>query len=105
MLDLPFDDGTFDGAVSSYALDHLGKQIPRALAETRRVIRPGGQFLLMVILPDLAMNIAYPGLVGLAFPTRRRWRVMLREAGLEIVDERSSPGGGWFLARRSPPAG
>lgn len=54
MLDLPFDDGTFDGAVSSYALDHLGKQIPRALSEARRVLKPGG---------------------------------------------------GWFLARRSPPAG
>ena len=98
MLDLPFGDGTFDGAVSSYALDHLGKEIPQALSEVRRVLKPDGQLLLMVILPDLAMNIAYPGLVGLAFPTRRRWRAMLREAGLEVVEERAAPGGGWFLA-------
>jgi SAM-dependent methyltransferase len=106
MLAQPFDAGTFDGAVSSYALDHLGKQIPRALTETRRVLKPGGQLLLMVILPDLAMNIAYPGLVGLAFPTRRRWRAMLREAGLQVVEEHAAPGRGWFLATSPevPPA-
>ena len=101
MLALPFDDGRFDGAVSSYALDHLGKEIPRALAEAHRAVKPGGQLLLMVILPDVWMNVAYPGLVGLAFPTRRRWRAMLGEAGFEIADEGKGWGRGWFLAERT----
>ena len=100
MLDLPFEDGSFDGAVSSYALDHLKGAIPRALIEARRVLRPDGQFLLMVILPDLYMNIAYPGLVGLAFPSRRRWHEMFAQVGFEIVEEAAPPGGGWFLLRR-----
>jgi len=101
MLDLPYEDDSFDGAVSSYALDHLKSQIPRALAEAHRVLRPGGQLLLMVILPDLAMNIAYPGLVGLAFPSQERWHEMLADAGLELEAEGLSSGGGWFLARGS----
>ena len=100
MLDLPFEDESFDGAVSSYALDHLKSHIPRALAETHRVLKPGGQFLLMVILPDLYMNICYPGLVGLAFPTINRWHRMLREAGFEVVLEDAPAGSGWFLLRR-----
>lgn len=100
MLNLPFDDETFDGAVSSYALDHLKSHIPRALAEARRVLKPGGELLLMVILPDLYMNICYPGLVGLAFPTVNRWHRMVREAGFEVVLEDAPAGGGWFLLRR-----
>lgn len=100
MLSLPFEDESFDGAVSSYALDHLKSHIPRALSEASRVLKPDGQFLLMVILPDLYMNICYPGVVGLAFPTMNRWHRMFREAGFEVVLEDAPAGGGWFLLKR-----
>jgi ubiquinone/menaquinone biosynthesis C-methylase UbiE len=42
--DLPFDDHTFDVAVSTLVLCGADDQ-PRALRELRRVLRPGGQFL------------------------------------------------------------
>ena len=42
--DLPFDDGTFDVAVSTLVLCGVDDQ-PRALRELRRVLRPGGQLL------------------------------------------------------------
>jgi ubiquinone/menaquinone biosynthesis C-methylase UbiE len=42
--DLPFDDRTFDVAVSTLVLCGVDDQ-PRALRELRRVLRPGGQFL------------------------------------------------------------
>src|SRR5580693_300464 len=42
--DLPFDDHTFDVAVSTLVLCGVDDQ-PRALRELRRVLRPGGQFL------------------------------------------------------------
>ena len=100
MLSLPFDDESFDGAVRSYALDHLKGGIPRALFEARRVLKPGGQFLLMVILPDLTMNIPYPGLVHLAFLSRDRWHENFEEIGFEVVEEGTPAGGGWFLLRR-----
>lgn len=46
------DIGTFDAAYMSHALEHLyPHQVPIALAEFRRVIRPGGHFI--CIVPDL----------------------------------------------------
>jgi ubiquinone/menaquinone biosynthesis C-methylase UbiE len=42
--DLPFEDGTFDVAVSTLVLCGVDDQ-PRALRELRRVLRPGGQLL------------------------------------------------------------
>jgi ubiquinone/menaquinone biosynthesis C-methylase UbiE len=44
--DLPFDDDTFDMAVSTLVLCGVDDQ-PRALRELRRVLRPGGRLLLL----------------------------------------------------------
>jgi ubiquinone/menaquinone biosynthesis C-methylase UbiE len=44
--DLPFDDGTFDVAVSTLVLCGVDDQ-PRALRELRRVLRPGGRLLFL----------------------------------------------------------
>jgi predicted SAM-dependent methyltransferase len=50
---LPFADGVFDELYASHVLEHLGYwgELPAALAEARRVLRPGG--LLRVSVPDL----------------------------------------------------
>ena len=40
---LPFDDGAFDLVVSNLGVVHVPDQ-PRALAEIRRVLKPGGRF-------------------------------------------------------------
>ena len=46
-LDLPFEEGSFDLVVNGYTLDLLPcNDIPRALAEFRRVLRPGGRLVL-----------------------------------------------------------
>jgi ubiquinone/menaquinone biosynthesis C-methylase UbiE len=42
--DLPFEDGTFDVAVSTLVLCGVSDQ-PRALRQLRRVLRPGGRLL------------------------------------------------------------
>jgi ubiquinone/menaquinone biosynthesis C-methylase UbiE len=42
--DLPFEDGTFDVAVSTLVLCGVSDQ-PRALRQLRRMLRPGGQLL------------------------------------------------------------
>jgi ubiquinone/menaquinone biosynthesis C-methylase UbiE len=44
--DLPFEDGTFDVVVSTMVLCSVSDQ-PRALRQLRRVLRPGGQLLLI----------------------------------------------------------
>lgn len=43
---LPFEDGSFDHVVSCWVLCHVD-DVPRALAEVRRVLRPGGMFRFM----------------------------------------------------------
>jgi demethylmenaquinone methyltransferase / 2-methoxy-6-polyprenyl-1,4-benzoquinol methylase len=46
-LELPFEDRSFDVVVNSYMLDLLPReQIPQALAEFLRVLRPGGRLVL-----------------------------------------------------------
>lgn len=46
-LELPFEDESFDLAVNAYMLDLLPRDdIPRALAELKRVLRPDGRLVL-----------------------------------------------------------
>lgn len=46
-LELPFGEASFDLVVNSYMLDLLRRDdIPRALAEFKRVLRPGGRLVL-----------------------------------------------------------
>ena len=49
MLELPFGDATYDGAVAFYSLIHLkGEELARALAEIARILRPRGMLLVAV---------------------------------------------------------
>ena len=101
MRSLPFDDSSFDAAVSSYAIDHLRPpEIPVALAETARVLRNGGDLLLMVIVPNRWTVVAFGPLIPLIFRPRRYWRSALRQAGLRATTEGSYRGLAWFLARK-----
>ena len=51
---LPFDDAEFDIVVSNLGICHVPDQ-QRALAETRRVVRPGGRFAMTVWCgPDIS---------------------------------------------------
>jgi demethylmenaquinone methyltransferase / 2-methoxy-6-polyprenyl-1,4-benzoquinol methylase len=45
---LPFPDGVFDGLVCGYALRNF-TDLPQTLAETARVIRPGGRLALLEV--------------------------------------------------------
>jgi|CXWL01.1.fsa_nt_gi SAM-dependent methyltransferase len=100
MLRLPFEQDTFDAAVSSYAMDHLTRpQVAAALAEARRVVRPGGEFLLMVIVPSVWSVVAYSPLILRVFPRSRFWRDGLAAAGFDVASEGWSRGARWFLAQ------
>src|SRR5690348_7587980 len=41
MLDMQFEDGSFDCVIANHVLEHVSN-VPRALAEMRRVLKPGG---------------------------------------------------------------
>ena len=102
MRQIPAPDGSFDGVVSSYAIDHLNREgIERSLGEVRRVMRPGGEFLLMVIKADGWLKFAYGPLllhsrgVGPDF-----WKRKLEEAGLTVVEQGQTPGTAYYLCRK-----
>ena len=98
---LPFADGEFDGAISVAAIDHVPRRdIPKALAEAARVIKPGGEFLLTIVNVDPWVWFASPPLAHHPRPMPERWRAMLSAAGFDILEHGTQPGGLYFLARK-----
>jgi SAM-dependent methyltransferase len=65
--DLPFDDESFDCVVAAWMLYHVS-DVPRALGELARVLRPGGRFVAVTNYTDHLQELKE--LVGL---TRRAW--------------------------------
>jgi len=93
MLKLPFADGTFDALVSAYAMDHLGRNGARtALAEARRVLKPGGDFLLILVANDRWAKLAFGPLLshgGTYGPAW--WREAAAAAGFEVREVGARP--------------
>jgi ubiquinone/menaquinone biosynthesis C-methylase UbiE len=108
MRELPFPDESFDGAVSSFAIDHLRPDdVRRALGEAARVLRPDGQLLIMNLRVDGWIRLALPALPGHGYFGRQQdtawWRAAIAEAGFEVVEQGTQPGTQYFLGRRPAP--
>lgn len=101
---IPLDPATFDAAISSFMIDHLsGADANRAFSEIKRVLKPGGTFLLMVINRDNWVRFVFPFLHGHYFgsvPMRQRWLAKLRDAGFDVVEDGTQPGTLFVLARK-----
>ncbi len=67
-------------------------------------MKPGGQFLLLVINPDGWIRTAYPFFVHHGYFGGRtdhdRWRGRLEAAGLHVVEMGTVPGTLWLLAEK-----
>lgn len=106
MTSIPLPDGSFDAAVSGYAIDHLNREnFTKAIAETRRVLRPGGEFLFFTINRDSWLRFSYPFLHGHGYYGRESlqeyWKSRIREGGFEIAAEGVQPGSYYILARKA----
>jgi SAM-dependent methyltransferase len=108
---MPLADASYDAAISTYAIDHMGRQgTPKAIREVARVLKPDGEFLLEIVNPDLWVKVMMPiphfGLNAHFKPDPARWRGMLKDAGFEVIEEGTAPATLYWLARkpRSTPA-
>ncbi len=102
MLKLPFADRAFDAVVSAYAMDHLGRNGARvALVEAFRVLRPGGDFLLILVANDGWAKLAFGPLLSHGGTYGAKWwREAAGAAGFDIREEGSRPATTYFLLTR-----
>lgn len=101
MRKLPFESASFDAIVSSYAVDHLNRDgVKEALEEASRVLKPGGEFLLILVENDRWAKFAFGPLLSHG-ATRGSgwWNVRVREAGFQVVEEGLAPVTLYFLLR------
>jgi SAM-dependent methyltransferase len=101
MRELPFGDGQFDAVVSSYAVDHLRRaERPKAIAEIARVLKPGGELLLMIVQVDWKTWLVSPPLAHHPSQDPEPWRAWLREKGFSLEEEGTRFSTLYFLARK-----
>lgn len=103
MRELPFPDATFDGIVSTYAIDHLNRAgSTKAMREAARVLKPGGDFFLAVMNGDMWTMIAYgPHFHGHSGSVLPRWQKEMKDAGLTVVDSGTRPWTAYILGRKA----
>ncbi len=100
LTSLPFAPESFDSAVSTHAIDHLGAAKEQGLREILRILKPGGRFLLVVWVPGWMM-FAVANVMSFFLSPQRDWRRMAKSAGFDIADE-GMFSGVWFLLLAKP---
>jgi SAM-dependent methyltransferase len=101
---LPFAPAAFDAIVSAYTIDHLDRQgSDQSLAEAARVLKPGGDFLLMLIANEAWGKLIFgPLLAHSGLRNEAWWTVHLQNAGFQVVESGHRPLTLYLLARRLP---
>jgi len=102
MRKLPFEPAAFDAIVSSYAIDHLNREgIKQSLAEAARVLKPGGEFLMMVIAKDPWLRLTFgPLLLHSGTRGPEWWTSRLHEAGFQVLEQGTRPATLYLLSRK-----
>jgi len=102
MRQLPFPSASFDAVVSASAVDHVNREgSAKALAEALRVVKPGGDFLLILISNDRWAKFAYgPMLTHGGTRGAAWWTARLQEAGFQVLEQGTQPVTLYLLARR-----
>jgi SAM-dependent methyltransferase len=112
--ELPFDDGHFDLAATRFSAHHW-RDVPRALAEARRVLKPHGRLVAIdVVAPESPLLDSFLQTIEmLRDPSHVRdyciseWSQMLREAGFvpeePKVHRLAIEFGAWIARMQTPP--
>jgi SAM-dependent methyltransferase len=102
MRKLPFEPASFDAIVSAYAMDHLNRQgIEQALAEAARVVKPGGNFLLILVANELWAKVAFGPLLAHGGTRGPEWWIpRVEAAGFRVLEQGTRPATLFILSRR-----
>jgi SAM-dependent methyltransferase len=102
MRKIPFDPTTFDAVISAYAMDHLNREGSLvAIREAARVLKPGGEFLLILIAKEPWVVYAFgPLIMHTGLRETSWWSEALREKGFTVIEQGTRPGTRYFLSRR-----
>ena len=102
MRTLPFPAASFDAIVSAYAVDHLNRDgIHQTLAEADRVLKPGGDFLIMLVAKEPWVQFMFGPLIHHMGRGAPWWTDQMQKAGFQIIEEGTRPATLYILARRS----
>ena len=75
--------------------------IVKAIAEVARVLKPRGEFLLLVVNADLLTWVTSPhALAHHPRPDPAVWRTRLEQGGFAVEEEGTGPATLYFLARK-----
>jgi ubiquinone/menaquinone biosynthesis C-methylase UbiE len=85
--DLPFFSSSFDAVTTTISFHHWANQ-KQGLAEVRRVLKPGGTFVLIDIMEGGAFRPLLAPINHGYFHTTRRLTDMLEEAGFKVISSR-----------------
>lgn len=96
---MEFKDNSFDAAVSTYMIDHLGKYKLDALREIQRVLKKGGKFLLIVFVPSW-QTFAFLNILFLSLTSKKEWRKLFIKSNLILRDEGMINIGAYFLLEK-----
>jgi len=98
---LTFEKETFDAAVSSYVIDHLGKGKLKALKEINRVLKKNRKLLLIIMVPNYAAIMVSNIISILVLTSRKKWDQLFKEANFTCIDNGDLNGGHYFLLEKA----
>jgi SAM-dependent methyltransferase len=102
MRKLPFASAEFDAVISAYAMEHVNRAgSDQAIAEAARVLKSGGDFLLMVVGEEPWGAFAFGPLLKHGGARGSDWWVEhVRSAGFQTLEAGTRPLTFYVLARR-----
>ena len=90
-----FDNDQFDAIVSSFMIDHLRTGKRQALQESFRILKPGGRFLLIIVVRGYtAFGIAI--FFSLLITSRKTWKNWIEQTGFKMICDGKINEGAYF---------
>jgi SAM-dependent methyltransferase len=99
---LKFEDGTFDAAVSSYMIDHLGNDKLKGLREINRVLKKDGRFLMMVVTPNFFTRVmTVISFFHMKVTPVEEWNRLFAASGFKTISDGDINLGHYFLLEKN----